>query len=98
MSTDVDLIIVGAGMAGMNAAARAVDAGARVAIIERGARGAQDWLDSLAGRELIQGEARLEGPRAVRVDGRVVTAPNIIIASGAEPGVVPIPGLDRTPL
>ena len=142
-------------MAGMNAAARAVDAGARVAIIERGRvggtcpirgciptkalirsaevaheirrseefgirvrdvevdfaavmdrvrgiidrgeRGARGWLESLAGLELIQGEARLEGPRAVRVGGRVVTAANIIIASGAEPGVVPIPGLDRTP-
>lgn len=36
MNDAVDLIIVGAGMAGMNAAARAADAGARVAIIERG--------------------------------------------------------------
>ena len=155
MSDDVDLIIVGAGMAGMNAAARAVDAGASVAIIERGrvggtcptrgciptktlirsaevaheirradefgirvghvevdfaavidrvrgiidrgSRGAQGWLESLGGLELITGEARLEGPRAVRVDGRVLTAPSIIIASGAEPGAVPIPGLDRTP-
>ena len=155
MSHDVDLIIVGAGMAGMNAAARAVDSGATVAIIERGrvggtcpirgciptkalirsaevaheirragefgirvgdvevdfaavmervrgiidrgSRGAQGWLESLEGLELIAGEAELEGPESVRVDGRVVSAPNIIIASGAEPGVVPIPGLDVTP-
>lgn len=155
MSHDVDLIIVGAGMAGMNAAARAVDSGATVAIIERGrvggtcpirgciptkalirsaevaheirragefgirvgdvevdfaavmervrgiidrgSRGAQGWLESLAGLELIAGEAELEGPQTVRVDGRVVSAPKIIIATGAEPGVVPIPGLDATP-
>ncbi len=155
MSHDVDLIIIGAGMAGMNAAARAVDAGATVAIIERGrvggtcptrgciptkalirsaevaheirragefgirvghvevdftavmdrvrgiidrgSAGAQGWLESLEGLELIAGEAVLEGPEAVRVDGRTVSAPRIIIASGAEPSVVPIPGLDRTP-
>lgn len=155
MSHDVDLIIVGAGMAGMNAAARAVDSGATVAIIERGrvggtcpirgciptkalirsaevahevrragdfgirvgevevdfaavmervrgiidrgARGAQGWLESLEGLELIAGEAEIDGPQSVRVDGRVLSAPRIIIASGAEPGVVPIPGLDVTP-
>lgn len=155
MTGDVDLIIVGAGMAGMNAAARAVEAGASVAIIERGrvggtcpirgciptkalirsaevaheigragefgirvgevevdfaavmervrgiidrgSRGAQGWLESLEGLELIAGEAALEGPQSVRVGDRVVSAPNIIIATGAEPGVVPIPGLDATP-
>lgn len=155
MRNDVDLIIVGAGMAGMNAAARAVDAGASVAIVERGrvggtcptrgciptkalirsaevaheirradefgirvghvevdfaavmdrvrgiidrgSRGAQGWLESLKGVELIAGEARLVGPAAVRVDGRVLTAPRIIIASGAEPAPITIPGLESTP-
>lgn len=155
MSHDVNLIIVGAGMAGMNAAARAVNAGATVAIIERGrvggtcpvrgciptkalirsaevaheirragefgirvgdvevdfaavmervrgiidrgSRGAQGWLESLEGLELIAGEAELDGPQSVRVGGRVVSAPRIVIASGAEPGVVPIPGLEVTP-
>jgi mercuric reductase len=155
VSDAVDLIIVGAGMAGMNAAARAVEAGARVAIIERGrvggtcptrgciptkalirsaevaheirraeefgirvgsveidfaavmgrvrdiidrgSRGAQGWLESLPGVELIAGEAAFESPTAVRVDGRVLTAPRVIVASGAEPSVVPIPGLAGTP-
>lgn len=67
------------------------------AIIDRGSRGAQGWLESLPGLELIAGEASFEGPEAVRVDGRVVTAPRIVVASGAGPGVVPIPGLAETP-
>ncbi|MGE3233388.1 MAG: NAD(P)/FAD-dependent oxidoreductase [Thermoleophilia bacterium] len=155
MSDAVDLIVIGAGMAGMNAAGRAVDAGARVALIERGrvggtcptrgciptkalirsaeiaheirgaeefgirvgglevdfaavmdrvrgiidrgSRGAQGWLESLPGLELIHGEAAFEGPGAVRVDGRVLTAPRVVVASGAEPASVPIPGLSDTP-
>jgi dihydrolipoamide dehydrogenase len=36
MSEEYDLIVIGAGMAGINAAARALDAGHRVAVIERG--------------------------------------------------------------
>jgi len=71
--------------------------GPTVGIIDRGSAGAQGWLESLEGLELIAGEAVLEGPEAVRVDDRTVSAPRIIIASGAEPSVVLIPGLDRTP-
>jgi pyruvate/2-oxoglutarate dehydrogenase complex dihydrolipoamide dehydrogenase (E3) component len=66
-------------------------------IIDRGANGTKGYLDSLERLDLIQGEAELDGPDAVRVDGRRLTAPTIIVATGA--GFTPpqIPGLDSTP-
>ncbi len=45
------------------------------------------------GVECIQGDATLVSPYGVMVNGRVLTAKNIIIASGARPFVPPIPGL-----
>lgn len=45
------------------------------------------------GVDCIKGDARLVSPWAVEVNGNIVTARNIIIASGAEPFVPPIPGL-----
>ncbi len=50
---------------------------------------------SKLGVECIQGEATLVSPYGVMVNGRVITAKNIIIASGARPFVPPIPGLDK---
>ena len=51
------------------------------------------------GVQCIQGEATIVSPYAVSVEGRVITAKNIIIASGARPFVPPIPGLsDINPL
>jgi dihydrolipoamide dehydrogenase len=47
------------------------------------------------GVECIQGEATLVSPYGVMVNGRVITAKNIIIATGARPFVPPIPGLDQ---
>ncbi|MFP5306647.1 MAG: FAD-dependent oxidoreductase, partial [Gammaproteobacteria bacterium] len=45
------------------------------------------------GVECIQGEARLVDPWTVEVNGRRLTARDIVIAAGAEPFVPPIPGL-----
>jgi pyruvate/2-oxoglutarate dehydrogenase complex dihydrolipoamide dehydrogenase (E3) component len=150
-----DLIVIGAGMAGINATARAVDAGKRVALIERdriggtcpvrgcipskalirsaeiahearraaefgvhvdgvwvdfaavmkrvrgiidrGSQGTTQYLESLDGVELVRGEGRLSGPEEVRVNGRAFSAPRIVIATGAAPGVPPIPGLSDVP-
>lgn len=47
------------------------------------------------GVECVQGEATLVSPYGVMVNGEVITAKNIIIASGARPFVPPIPGLDQ---
>ena len=47
------------------------------------------------GVECMQGEAKLNDPWTVEVDGKTITSKNIIIATGAEPFVPPIPGLDK---
>jgi dihydrolipoamide dehydrogenase len=47
------------------------------------------------GVECVQGDATLVSPYGVMVNGKVITAKNIIIASGARPFVPPIPGLDQ---
>jgi pyruvate/2-oxoglutarate dehydrogenase complex dihydrolipoamide dehydrogenase (E3) component/uncharacterized membrane protein YdjX (TVP38/TMEM64 family) len=48
---------------------------------------------SALGVECLQGHARLVDPWTVEVDGRRLTARDIVIAAGAEPFVPPIPGL-----
>lgn len=153
--SDVDLIVIGAGMAGMNAAIRASEAEASVAVIERdrvggtcpirgcipskalirsaevahevrsaaeygiavhgfdidmgavtdrvqgiidkGAAGARGYLESLPGVRVVIGEARFEEPGVVTANGERITAPRVLVASGAEPIVLPIPGLAETP-
>lgn len=45
------------------------------------------------GVDVIQGTAKLLGPHKVEVDGKILTAKNIILATGAEPLMPPIPGL-----
>jgi len=49
------------------------------------------------GVDVIQGNARLVSPWQVEVDGRRLSARSIIIASGAQPLVPGIPGLDQVP-
>jgi len=46
------------------------------------------------GVDCVQGEATLKSPWEVAVDGQVITARNIIIATGASPLVPDIPGLE----
>lgn len=155
MRSEFDLIVLGGGMAGLNTAMRAAEAGRRVAVVERdrvggscpirgciptkalirsaeiahqarrasefgirvgdvtvdfaavmervraiidrGATATREWLDSLEGAELIEGEGRFVGPSSVAVADRVLSAPRIVIATGAVPSVPPIDGLDTTP-
>lgn len=47
------------------------------------------------GVECMQGEAKLKDPWTVEVNGKTFTSKNIILATGAEPFVPPIPGLDK---
>lgn len=47
------------------------------------------------GVECMQGEAKLKDPWTVEVNGKSFTSKNIILATGAEPFVPPIPGLDK---
>lgn len=46
------------------------------------------------GVEVIRGRARLHGRNAVLVDGQVLEAGNVLIATGSRPAIPPIPGID----
>ena len=150
-----DLIVIGAGMAGINAVGRAVGDGRRIALVERGrfggtcptrgcipskalirsaeiahearraaefgvrvgsvevdfaavmtrvrdiidrgSRGARGYVASLDGVEIIEGDATFTAADVVVVDGRELSAPTIVIATGADPTVPPIPGLTDVP-
>jgi pyruvate/2-oxoglutarate dehydrogenase complex dihydrolipoamide dehydrogenase (E3) component len=50
------------------------------------------WLED-NGIDLLRGNGRLAGPGAVEVDGVRHTADHIVIATGSEPHLPPIPGL-----
>lgn len=47
------------------------------------------------GVECVSGEARIESPYCVSVNGRSISTRSIILSAGARPLVPPIPGLDK---
>src|ERR1700758_5104894 len=54
--------------------------------------GQQHWLES-RGIDLLRGTGKLAGTGVVEVDGVRHTAQHVVIATGAEPIVPPVPGL-----
>ena len=50
------------------------------------------WLEQ-TGIDLIRGNGRLAAPGVVEVDGQRCSARHIVIATGSEPAIPPIPGL-----
>jgi pyruvate/2-oxoglutarate dehydrogenase complex dihydrolipoamide dehydrogenase (E3) component len=50
-----------------------------------------------AGIDVLRGHGRLAGPHTVHVDDRAYTADQIVIATGADPVIPPIPGLRELP-
>jgi pyruvate/2-oxoglutarate dehydrogenase complex dihydrolipoamide dehydrogenase (E3) component len=148
-----DVIVIGAGAAGLTAAGGCALFGLEVALIERGAMGGEclnngcvpskaliaaarraavsgaglgvhvpaatvDWAGVHAhihgaiaaiaphdsqerfegmGCEVLRGDARLVDAHTVEVSGRRLTAPRIVLATGSEPAVPPIPGLADVP-
>jgi pyruvate/2-oxoglutarate dehydrogenase complex dihydrolipoamide dehydrogenase (E3) component len=152
---DHDLVVIGAGAAGLSVANVAARLGLAVTLVEQGEMGGEclntgcvpskallacahaagaareagrfgvrlpppeiDWrgvrahvrgaiaaiapVDSAEryrglGCEVLRGRARLVGPRAVAIDGRVMTARRIVLAVGSRPAIPPLPGLDGVP-
>ena len=130
-----DLVIVGAGAAGIGAARAARAKGAEVVLVERGrvggdctftgcipsktmieaAKRGDDFATAMAkvhqavehvaasesaevlrheGIDVREGTARLAGPHTVEVDGRAVPAHAVVIATGANPLIPRIPGIE----
>src|SRR5436189_2968987 len=54
--------------------------------------GQERWLAS-RGIDLLRGTGRLAGPGAVEVDGVRHTADHVVVATGSDPLVPPVPGL-----
>jgi pyruvate/2-oxoglutarate dehydrogenase complex dihydrolipoamide dehydrogenase (E3) component len=54
------------------------------------------WLES-EGIALLRGDGRLAGPGRVQVDGEVHTADHVVIATGSEAFLPPVPGLRELP-
>jgi dihydrolipoamide dehydrogenase len=54
--------------------------------------GQAKWLAD-RGIELLRGSGRLAGPGVVEVDGKRYTAEHVVVATGSDPVVPPIPGL-----
>ena len=52
------------------------------------------WLQS-KGIDVLRGEACLAGPHRVEVDGAAYAAGDVVIASGSDPVIPPIPGLSE---
>ncbi len=55
--------------------------------------GQERWLSD-RGIALIRGVGRLAGPGVVEVDGTRHTAEHVVVATGSDPVVPPVPGLD----
>jgi dihydrolipoamide dehydrogenase len=53
---------------------------------------AEKWLTD-RGIDVLRGDGRLAGPGTVEVSGVRYTAPNVVVATGAEPVIPPVPGL-----
>ncbi|MBM7330898.1 FAD-dependent oxidoreductase, partial [Agrobacterium sp. S2] len=59
--------------------------------------GLASWFDSLETMDVIHGQAKFVGAKAVSVDGTDYTAPQIFINVGARPHIPDIPGLEDVP-
>ncbi len=49
------------------------------------------------GVDCLTGEAKILSPHEIQVNGKTLTTKNIIVATGANPAIPPIPGLDKIP-
>jgi pyruvate/2-oxoglutarate dehydrogenase complex dihydrolipoamide dehydrogenase (E3) component len=54
-----------------------------------------NWIAEEGGAELVRGEARVTRPGAVEVDGRELEYAHLVVATGSEPAIPPIDGIDE---
>ncbi len=54
-----------------------------------------DWLAEEGRAELVRGEARVVRPGLVEVDGRELEYAHLVVATGSEPAVPPIDGIEE---
>jgi pyruvate/2-oxoglutarate dehydrogenase complex dihydrolipoamide dehydrogenase (E3) component len=57
---------------------------------------AAKWLTD-KGIDLVRGSARITGPGTVTVDGTAYSATHIVLATGSDPVIPPVPGLREAP-
>jgi pyruvate/2-oxoglutarate dehydrogenase complex dihydrolipoamide dehydrogenase (E3) component len=89
-SREYGVILPGAPSVDMAAVKARVDA-----IVGASRSRLEHWLSTMPGCTLVSGHARFEGPHAVRVGDRLITAGKIFINVGARPTVPPIQGLGQ---
>jgi pyruvate/2-oxoglutarate dehydrogenase complex dihydrolipoamide dehydrogenase (E3) component len=71
---------------------------ARAAKVTLDARtGLENWLKSMAGCTVIEGQAQFESSHTIRVGGQLLTAPHIFINVGGRANVPNMPGVDTVP-
>ncbi|WP_342240965.1 FAD-containing oxidoreductase [Inquilinus sp. OTU3971] len=59
--------------------------------------GVESWVRGMANSTVIQGHARLTGPRSVRVGDETLTAERIFLNVGGRATVPPMPGIEDVP-
>ena len=64
-------------------------------VVRQSTTGVESWLRGTAGLTVIQGHARFEGPRSVRVGQDLLEAPEIFVNVGGRASVPKIPGLSE---
>lgn len=63
------------------------------AVVRQSNEGVTKWLRGTPGLTVLEGHARLEGPRTVRVNGSLLEAAQIFLNVGGRAGVPDIPGI-----
>jgi pyruvate/2-oxoglutarate dehydrogenase complex dihydrolipoamide dehydrogenase (E3) component len=67
------------------------------AVVRQSNEGVTKWLRNTPNLTVIEGHARLEGPRSVRVNGRLLEAPQIFLNVGGRASVPEMPGIVDVP-